>query len=79
MTDGTKTCRASEGRAKALLWRSIPTTETQDTQVTVHSIVRVGMAIIAIPWKVTGNYRMKLNRRMRLNNRMTERNTLNEV
>ena len=33
MTDGTKTSRALEGRKKALRWRSIPTTETQETQV----------------------------------------------
>jgi len=61
VTDCTKTCRASEGREKAVRWRSIPTTETQDTQVTVHSIVRAGTAIIGIPSRVTGNNRMKLN------------------
>ena len=31
MTDCTKTCRASEGREKALRWRSIPAAERQDT------------------------------------------------
>ena len=42
VTDCTKTCRASEGREKALRWRSIPATERQDTQVTAPSFVRVG-------------------------------------
>ena len=64
VTDNTKICRASEGREKAVRWRSIPTTETQDTQVTVHSLVRVGTAIIRIPSRVIGNNRMRLNHRM---------------
>jgi len=55
VTDSPKTCRASEGREKAVRWRSIPTTETQDTQVTVHSLVRVGTAIIGIPSRVIRN------------------------
>ena len=91
VTDGTKTCWASEGREKARRWRSIPTTETQDTQVIVHSFVRLGVEIIGIHSKVTGNQRMRPKQGMRANQRMrpnqgmklmrllTERNTLHEV
>ena len=48
MTDGTKTCWASEGREKARRWRSIPTTETLDTLVIVHSFARLGVEIILL-------------------------------
>ena len=42
---------ASEGRKKAVRWRSIPTTETQVTQVTVDSLVRVDTDIT--DWRPT--------------------------
>ena len=54
--------RVSEGRKKAVGWRSIPTPETQVTQVTVDSPVRVYMEIIEILSKVTGSHRKKPER-----------------
>ena len=54
--------RVSEGRKKAVGWRSIPTPETQVTQVTVDRPVRVYMEIIEILSKVTGSHRKKPER-----------------
>ena len=54
--------RVSEGRKKAVGWRSIPTTETQVTQILVDGPVRVGMEIIEILSKMTGSHRKKPER-----------------
>ena len=60
MTEGKKTCQATESQAKAVRWLSTQTAETQYTPVIVRSFVQVRMETIWTPLTMTGIHRIRL-------------------